>query len=91
MHVLAILREPLEDSRCTVQGVDAAVKLSPTACWYRINRLEAGGVIKQYSIELDRTRLGYRDTEIVQLTLERHTDETLFEFGRVMSEIPRVM
>jgi Lrp/AsnC family leucine-responsive transcriptional regulator len=48
-------------------------------------------VIKQYSIELDRTRLGYRDTEIVQLTLERHTDETLFEFGRVLSEIPRVM
>lgn len=88
---LAILRELLEDSRRTLQEIGAAVKLSPTTCWSRIKRLEAEGVIKQYRIELDRTRLGYRDTVIVQLTLESHTDETLFEFGRVLAEIPEVM
>ena len=90
-HDLAILRELLEDSRRTLQEIGAAVKLSPTTCWTRIKRLEAEGVIKQYRIELDRTRLGYRDTVIVQLTLESHTDETLFEFGRVLAEIPEVM
>jgi len=88
---LAILRELLEDSRRTLQEIGAAVKLSPTTCWSRIKRLEAEGVIKQYRIELDRTRLGYRDTVIVQLTLESHTDETLFQFGRVLAEIPEVM
>ena len=90
-HDLAILRELLQDSRRTLQDIGAAVKLSPTTCWSRIKRLEAEGVIKQYRIELDRTRLGYRDTVIVQLTLESHTDETLFEFGRVLAEIPEVM
>jgi Lrp/AsnC family leucine-responsive transcriptional regulator len=90
-HDLAILRELLEDSRRTLQEIGAAVKLSPTTCWSRIKRLEAEGVIRQYRIELDRARLGYRDTVIVQLTLESHTDETLFEFGRVLAEIPEVM
>jgi Lrp/AsnC family leucine-responsive transcriptional regulator len=90
-HDLAILRELLEDSRRTLQEIGTAVKLSPTTCWSRIKRLEAEGVIKQYRIELDRTRLGYRDTVIVQLTLESHTDETLFQFGRVLAEIPEVM
>ena len=28
---------------------------------------------------------------IVQLTLESHTDETLFEFGRMLSEIPEII
>lgn len=90
-HDLAILRELLEDSRRTLQEIGAAVKLSPTTCWSRIKRLEAEGVIKQYRIELDRARLGYHDTVIVQLTLESHTDETLFEFGRVLAQIPEVL
>lgn len=88
---LAILRELLEDSRRTLQDISAAVKLSPTTCWGRIKRLETEGVIKQYRIEVDRARLGYGDTVVVQLTLESHTDETLFEFGRILAEIPEVM
>jgi Lrp/AsnC family transcriptional regulator, leucine-responsive regulatory protein len=88
---LAILRELLANSRRTLQEIGAAVNLSPTTCWSRIKRLEEQGVIKQYSIVLDRARLGYRDTVIVQLTLESHTDETLYEFGRVLATIPEVM
>ena len=78
---LAILRELLADSRRTLQEIGAAVKLSPTTCWSRIKRLEAEGVIKQYTVDVDRARLGYQDTVVVQLTLESHTDQTLFEFG----------
>lgn len=88
---LAILRLLLADSRCTLQEIGEAVKLSATTCWSRIKRLEAEGVIRRYSVELDRARLGYRDTVVVQLTLASHTDETLYEFGRVLAEIPEVM
>jgi Lrp/AsnC family leucine-responsive transcriptional regulator len=88
---LAILRELLADSRRTLQEIGAAVNLSPTTCWSRIKRLEADGVIQQYSIRLDRARLGWKDTVIVQLTLESHTDETLYAFGRVLATIPEVM
>lgn len=88
---LAILRELLADSRRTLQEIGEAVKLSPTTCWSRIKRLEAEGVIKQYTVDVDRARLGYRDTVVVQLTLESHTDQTLFEFGKLLAQIPEVM
>ena len=88
---LAILRELLADSRRTLQEIGAAVKLSPTTCWSRIKRLEAEGVIKQYTVDVDRARLGYQDTVVVQLTLESHTDQTLFEFGKLLAQIPEVM
>jgi Lrp/AsnC family leucine-responsive transcriptional regulator len=88
---LAILRELLVDSRRTLQEIGQAVKLSPTTCWGRIKRLESEGVIRRYSLELDRTRLGYKDTVIVQLSLENHTDKTLYEFGQILAEIPEVM
>ncbi|OYU41595.1 MAG: AsnC family transcriptional regulator [Burkholderiales bacterium PBB4] len=47
--------------------------------------------MRKYSVELDRARLGYKDTVVVQLTLESHTDETLYQFGRILAEIPEVL
>ncbi len=88
---MAILRELLADSRRTLQEIGAAVNLSPTTCWSRIKRMEAEGLIRKYSVDLDLAKLGYKDTVIVQLTLESHTDETLYEFGRLLAEIPEVL
>jgi Lrp/AsnC family leucine-responsive transcriptional regulator len=88
---LAILRELLADSRKTLQEIGAAVSLSPTTCWSRIKRLEAEGVIKRYTADLDRTKLGWQDTVIVQLTLDSHTDEALYQFGKTLATIPEVM
>lgn len=87
---LAILRVLREDSRKTLQEIGAAVGLSPTSCWNRIKKLETQGVIKRYTVDLDPGKLGYHDFVIVQLTLESHTDETLYEFGRVLATIPEV-
>ena len=87
---LAILRVLREDSRQTLQEIGAMVGLSPTSCWTRIKKLEAQGVIKRYTVDLDPAKLGYKDFVIVQLTLESHTDETLYEFGRVLATIPEV-
>ena len=67
------------------------VGLSATACWTRIKRLEAEGVIKRYTIDMDRAKLGFRDSVIVQATLESHSDETLYEFGRTLAAIPEVV
>ncbi|MGO4392268.1 Lrp/AsnC family transcriptional regulator [Variovorax sp. M-6] len=87
---LAILRVLREDSRKTLQEIGAAVGLSPTSCWTRIKKLESQGVIKRYTVDLDAPSLGYHDSVIVQLTLESHTDETLYEFGRVLATIPEI-
>ncbi len=88
---MAILRVLRSDSRRTLNEIGVEVGLSPTACWTRIKRLEGEGVIKRYTIDMDRAKLGYRDSVIVQVTLESHSDETLYEFGRTLAEIPEVV
>ena len=87
---LAILRVLREDSRKTLAQIGAIVGLSATSCWTRIKKLESHGVIKRYTVDLDPVKLGFNDFVIVQLTLESHTDETLYEFGRVLATIPEI-
>jgi Lrp/AsnC family leucine-responsive transcriptional regulator len=87
----AILRVLLEDSRKTLQEIGDRVGLSSTTCWTRIKKLEAAGIIRRYTVDIDEARLGFRDSVIVQLTLESHTDETLFQFGRALATIPEVL
>ena len=85
-----ILRVLLDDSRKPLQQIGAEVGLSPTSCWTRIKKLEAQGVIKRYTVDVDAAKLGYQDSVIVQVTLESHSDETLYEFGRVLATIPEI-
>lgn len=87
---MAILRVLLLDSRKTLQEIGNEVGLSPTSCWTRIRKLEAAGVIKRYTIDVDPAKLGYHDSVIVQVTLESHTDETLYDFGRTLATIPEI-
>ncbi len=87
---MAILRVLLLDSRKTLQEIGAEVGLSPTSCWTRIKKLEAQGVIKRYTVDIDPAKLGYQDSVIVQVTLESHTDETLYDFGRTLATIPEI-
>jgi len=88
---MAILRLLLQDSRRSLQDIGAEVGLSATSCWSRIKRLESEGVIRRYTIDVDPASIGYRDSVIVQLTVESHTDETLYEFGRVLATIPEIL
>ena len=88
---MAILRILLADSRRTLQEIGAKVGLSATTCWSRIKRLEAEGVIKRYTIDVDPASIGYHDSVIVQLTLESHTEDTLYAFGQVLATIPEVL
>ncbi|GAA4336649.1 Lrp/AsnC family transcriptional regulator [Variovorax defluvii] len=87
---MAILRVLLADSRKTLQEIGAEVGLAATSCWNRIKKLEASGVIKRYTVDVNAGKLGYQDSVIVQLTLESHSDETLYEFGRTLAAIPEI-
>jgi Lrp/AsnC family leucine-responsive transcriptional regulator len=86
-----ILRILLADSRKTLQDIGRAVGLSTTSCWNRIKRMEDSGAIQGYTIKVDLAQIGYQETVIVQVTLESHTDETLYEFGRALESIPEVL
>jgi Lrp/AsnC family leucine-responsive transcriptional regulator len=90
-HDLAILQVLLNDSRKALQDIGHQVGLSTTSCWNRIKRMEASGAIQGYTIKVDLAQLGYQDTVIVQVNLESHSDETLYEFGRILETIPEVL
>jgi Lrp/AsnC family leucine-responsive transcriptional regulator len=88
---LAILMILQQDARASLQEISKRVGLSSTPCWTRIKRMESEGVIQGYTVRVDPLAIGLTDTVIVQVTLESHTDETLYAFGRALEEIPEVL
>jgi len=88
---LAILAVLQNDARASLQDISKRVGLSSTPCWNRIRKMEADGVIQGYTVRLNAAAIGLTETVIVQVTLESHTDETLYEFGRILEQIPEVL
>ncbi|PWT71046.1 MAG: AsnC family transcriptional regulator [Proteobacteria bacterium] len=88
---LAILSILQHDARASLQEISSRVGLSSTPCWNRIKRMESEGVIQGYTVRIDPAAIGFTETVIVQLTLESHTDEMLYEFGKALGEIPEVL
>lgn len=67
------------------------VGLSPSPCWQRVRRLEAGGVISGYQAVIDRAKLGVSEIVMIEVVLDRHDDETLEVFGQAMQQMPEVL
>ena len=88
---LAILKVLQEDARASLQDISKRVGLSSTPCWNRIRKMEADGVILGYTVRIDPAAIGFTETVLVQVTLESHTDETLYDFGRTLEQIPEVL
>jgi Lrp/AsnC family leucine-responsive transcriptional regulator len=87
----AILAELQADARISLQELGSRVGLTASPCWTRIRRMEAAGVIEGYTVRLNPAAMGFADTVIVQVTLESHSDEALFEFGQALAGIPEVL
>ena len=90
-HDLAILAVLREDARASLQEISSRVGLSTTPCWNRIKKMEAQGVIQGYTVRIDPGAIGFTETVIVQVTLDSHTEETLFDFGKQLEQIPEVL
>jgi Lrp/AsnC family leucine-responsive transcriptional regulator len=88
---MAILRILLLDSRTPLHEISREVGMSTTSCWNRIRRMTDAGAITGYTVRVDLDKIGYHDTVIVQVTLESHSEETLYEFGRALESIPEVL
>jgi Lrp/AsnC family leucine-responsive transcriptional regulator len=88
---LAILKVLQGDARASLLDISKRVGLSATPCWNRIRKMEADGVIQGYTARIDPAAIGFTETVIVQVTLESHTDETLYDFGRALEQIPEVL
>lgn len=88
---LAILEALQRNARMSLHELSAQVGLTSSPCWARIKRMEEQGVIEGYAVQVNAEAMGLADTVIVQVTLDSHSDEALFEFGRALQAIPEVL
>ena len=87
----AILRELMRDARISNTELASRIGLSPSPCWQRVKRLEECGIIESYTAVLDQRRLDMPDTVIIEVTLEKHDDEILGQFGKALTDLPEVL
>jgi DNA-binding Lrp family transcriptional regulator len=95
MHALddtdrAILRLLRADARMSNAALAAAVGLSASACLRRLRLLEHRGVIRGYTVVLDEAPQRDGVVVIVQITLERQTDDHLRRFEAAVRRCPEV-
>ncbi|WP_424814512.1 Lrp/AsnC family transcriptional regulator [Roseococcus sp. YIM B11640] len=87
---LAMLRHLRMDARMSNAALAEAVGLSPSACLRRLRLMESRGVIRGYTVMLEEPVEHGHVTVIVQITLDRQTDEHLKRFEAAVRRCPEV-
>ncbi|PWC31819.1 Lrp/AsnC family transcriptional regulator [Azospirillum sp. TSO22-1] len=85
-----IIRLLRKDGRMSNAKLAAEVGLSPSACLRRLHMLEHSGVIRGYTAIVDDLDEERSVTVIVQITLERQTDDYLRRFDAAVRKCPDV-
>lgn len=87
----AIIRELRADGRMSNAALAEAVGLSPSACLRRMRLMERRGTIRGYTVLLDAPEPQGAVTVIVQITLERQTEQHLARFEAAVKRCPEVV
>jgi Lrp/AsnC family leucine-responsive transcriptional regulator len=86
-----ILRELRIDGRISNTQLAEKVGLSASPCWARVRQMEDDGVIEGYTVLLNQKALGVPDTVMIEVTLDRHDDDTFERFGQALADMPEVL
>lgn len=87
---IAILRELQADSRLSVRQLAARVHRSPTPVHERLHRLEESGILRAYTIDIDRELAGASFTVFCNVKLKHINSDIHESFAaavRSMSEV----
>ena len=88
---ITILQALQRDARVSLQELGKQVGLTSSPCWNRIRRMEEAGIIEGYSVRLNPDKVGLGESVILNVTIDSHSDEALFEFGQALEAIPEVL
>ncbi|MFO1456000.1 MAG: Lrp/AsnC family transcriptional regulator [Steroidobacteraceae bacterium] len=86
-----ILAELQRDGRLSHVDLAARIGLTATPCARRVRELEEAGVIRGYTALVEPRKLDLAIQAVVQVKLERHTDEIVERFRRAMQQRPEVL
>src|SRR5277367_1048637 len=87
---LKILGHLQRHGDATTAEVAAAVGLSASPCWRRIQRLEESGILKSRVALLDRKALGFGVLVFAHVKLEAHGGNRIGEFRDAIGRLPEV-
>ena len=87
MQILALMQR---DASVPVAEIAAAVGLSQSPCWRRIQRLEEQGYIRARVALLDPRKLGFNVEGVVQLRFSRENGATPAQFEAAIRALPEV-
>jgi DNA-binding Lrp family transcriptional regulator len=85
-----ILAELRRDGRMSNVQLAGAVGLSPSACLRRLHAMETSGVIRGYTVLVDEPPTNDAAIVIVQITLEKLTEESIRRFEAEVRKCPEV-
>ena len=88
---LALLAELQADGRVSNADLAERIKLSPSACLRRVQRLEAGGIVAGYAALLDPARVGLGLQAFVRVQLARHDADTIAAFSQRVNDWDEVV
>ena len=88
---LKILRELQKDSAISVDALAENVDLSRNACWRRMKRLEADGVIKSRVALLDAEKLNLDLMVYVMVRTHDHEPGWLEKFRTAVRSMPEII
>jgi len=86
-----ILRLLQRDALLSIEKIGAAVGLTHTPIWKRIDRMEKDKVILGAHYRLNRAALGLDITAFASIKLSRHDEKALVEFERAIDDVPEIL
>ena len=91
MRRLMLLGLLQQDCTLSIAEMADRVGLSPTPCWKRIQKLEAGGVVLRRVALVDPARVGMGLTVFVAIEAGSHSPEWLERFAAAVEAMPEVV
>ena len=88
---LRILQQLQDNADVAVADIAEKIGLSTNACWRRIKRLEADGIIRARVALLDERALGLKLTVFVSVKTSEHNATWLEKFADGIKGIPEVV
>jgi Lrp/AsnC family transcriptional regulator len=86
-----ILRLMQEDAGLSLADLAAAVNLTPTPCWRRIQKLQAEGVIQKQVALCDARKLNLGLTTFVTIRTSQHNEQWMQRFVDGATSIPEIV
>lgn len=80
-----------QNSRISNQDIANKVGSSVSSVWRRINALEEAGVIQGYGLTVSPEKMGYQETILLQISLQRHSDDYIEQFIALVESVPEIL